>query len=189
MFHRTAACTVTVGSFGIQEVTQEVKVFYLCLPFYDISPSLTCNHVQQRVSQVYLNAFEPHHQVPEYDEAEVVNIFQVVLLDIHPVLVHKRDCLSRNMSLHLSKYNLVFDKNKMNNNIMCCLECWKVRCSKNSEEQNCGGFRRIRGNITSIKPETSETSIKNKKEWTNSTPNTSSHNTTIYKSEQLIWAE
>lgn len=70
------------------------------IPFHNISISLACNHVQQRVLQVSLNALESHHQVPEYDEAKVVNIFQVVLLNVHSVLVHNKESLSRNMSEH-----------------------------------------------------------------------------------------
>lgn len=127
-FHRTAACTVTgVDLFSMQEVIQDVKVFYSCVPVHDISPSLACNHVQQRVTQVHLNAFESHHQVPEYDDAKVVNIFQVVLLNIHPVLVHKTEWWSRNMSWHLSKCNLVPDKEKRT--VIFCVvhrvgNCW-----------------------------------------------------------------
>lgn len=63
---------------------------HFCIPIDNLSLPLTCDHVQQRLSQVVSDAAVANHLVPEYDEAQVVHILHVVLLNIDPVLGDKR---------------------------------------------------------------------------------------------------
>lgn len=63
----------------------------MCKPVYDLAFSLPCNHIQQRLPQMVSNAAVSHYLVPEYDEAKVVYILHVILLNVHPVLKNKNE--------------------------------------------------------------------------------------------------
>lgn len=56
------------------------------LPVDHLALSLAGDHVQQRLPEVVPDAAVADHLVPEDDEAQVVDILYIVLLNIHSVL-------------------------------------------------------------------------------------------------------
>lgn len=56
------------------------------LPVDYLALSLAGDHVQQRLPEVVPDAAVADHLVPEDDEAQVVDILHIVLLNIHSIL-------------------------------------------------------------------------------------------------------
>lgn len=56
------------------------------LPVDHLALPLTGDHVQQRLPEVVPDAAVADHLVPEDDEAQVVDVLHIVLLNVHSVL-------------------------------------------------------------------------------------------------------
>lgn len=59
------------------------------LPVHYFPLPLPCNHVQQGLPEVVSDTAVTNHLISKNDKAQVVDIFYVVLLHIHPVLRRK----------------------------------------------------------------------------------------------------
>lgn len=56
------------------------------LPVDNLALSLAGDHVQERLPEVVPDAAVTDHLVPEDDEAQVVDVLHIVLLNVHSVL-------------------------------------------------------------------------------------------------------
>jgi len=62
-----------------------------CQAINDFALSLFNDHVQQGFSQMVIDASVSNHFVAEENKTQVVDIFAVVLLDVHAVHVHLKN--------------------------------------------------------------------------------------------------
>lgn len=56
------------------------------LPVHHLSLSFTCNHVQQRLSEVVSDAAVTDYLISKDDKTEVVDVLNIILLHIHTIL-------------------------------------------------------------------------------------------------------
>lgn len=63
-----------------------MKTAVLGLPVHHLPFPLTCDHVQQGLSQVVSDAAITNHLISKDDKTQVVDILHVVLLYVDPVL-------------------------------------------------------------------------------------------------------
>lgn len=67
-------------------VEHAVNIAVSGLPVHHLPFPLTCDHVQQGLSEVVSDAAIADHLISKDDKTQVVDILHVVLLDVDPVL-------------------------------------------------------------------------------------------------------
>ncbi|TNN34303.1 hypothetical protein EYF80_055537 [Liparis tanakae] len=89
---------ISTGILGLLEQSQSLSSpsdraveLCSCVPVDHLSLPLTGDHVQERLPQVVSDAAVAHHLVSEDDEAQVVHVLHIVLLNVHTVLGNERE--------------------------------------------------------------------------------------------------